>query len=197
MATTLDVLSGTPQASGLVRVQGPMTIIADPGAGGVSNGNLTIANNLTVSGSISAVSGVQGNLTVSGSLGVLSGASVTGGIQFDQVNGGPASATTISQLISVASSTITMTGSGRVIYLNPTSTQSTALLTPTGSASATAFTYTNGMEVTLVNINPVSASTITIPSLSAGAAAVTPVVISGGQTARLMYVAALQSWLLV
>jgi hypothetical protein len=198
----LDVLTGTPPSSGLVRIQGPLSIIADPSAGGTANGNVTVANTLTVSGSVSAVSGlaISGNITatnnliVSGSLSALSGASITNGFQFDQVNGGPASSTTISQLLSAASSTITMTGSGRVIFLNPTATESTCILTPTSSAVATAATYTNGMEVLLVNLHPSSASTITIPTGSAGANQGIAITISGGNSAKLIYVAALQTW---
>jgi hypothetical protein len=192
---TLDVLNGTPLASGLVRIQGPLSIIADPAAGGAANGNLTVANNMTISGSISAVSGVGGNLTVSGSLGALSGASITGGLQFDEVVGGPATATTISQLLSAASSTITMTGSGRVIFLNPTATQATVLLTPTSSAAATAATFTNGTEILLVNLHPSSATTITIPTSSAGPNNGSVITISGGNAAKLIYVSALQSWI--
>ncbi len=201
--TALDVLTGTPPSSGLVRIQGPLSIIADPSAGGTANGNVTIANTLTVSGSVSAVSGLAisgnltatNNLTVSGSLSALSGASVTGGFAFDQINGGPASSTTISQLLSAASSTITMTGSGRVIFLNPTATESTCILTPTSSTSATAATFTNGMIVTLVNLHPSSASTITIPTGSGGPNNGIAITISGGNAANLMYVAALQTWI--
>lgn len=202
MTATLDVLAGTPPSSGLVRVQGPLSIIADPSAGGTANGNLTVANNVIVSGSLSALSGVAlsgnvtltNNLTVSGSLSALSGASVTGGLQFDQINGGPASSTTISQLLSAASSTITMTNSGRVIFLNPTATESTCILTPTSSSNATAATFTNGTRVTLVNLHPSSASTITIPTGSAGANQGIAITISGGNAADLMYVSALQTW---
>lgn len=202
MTVTLDVLAGTPPASGLVRVQGPLSIIADPSAGGAANGNLTVANNLTVSGSVSALSGVAlsgnvtltNNLTVSGSIAALSGANVTSGLQYDTIAGGPATATTISQLLSAASSTITMTGSGRVIFLNPTATESTCILTPTSSTSATAVTFTNGQIVTLVNLHPSSASTITIPTGSAGANQGIAITISGGNAANLMYVAALQTW---
>ena len=122
---------------------------------------------------------------------------IIGALAADYINagpvGGPALASTTSQLLSAASSTITMTGSGRVIFLNPTATESTCILTPTSSAAATAATFTNGMEITLVNLNASSASTITIPSSSAGINGIA-ITISGGDAARLMYVAALQTW---
>ena len=173
------------------------------------SGAVTATNNVTVSGSLSALSGLSvsgaitatnnifavANLTVTGSEQVQSGMQITSGLQYDFINGGPATATTISQLLSAASSTITMTGSGRVIFLNPTATESTCILTPTGSSSATSPTFTNGMEVTLVNLHPSSASTITIPTGSAGPNNGSVITISGGNCARLIYVAALQSWL--
>ncbi len=192
----LDVLTTADN----VRVQGSLTVINDPQG---NAGNVNIVGNVTASGSLSALSGVAisgnvtltNNLTVSGSVGALSGISLTSGLQFDQVVGGPATATTISQLLSAASSTITMTGSGRVIFLNPTATQATVLLTPTSSAAATAATFTNGTEILLVNLHPSSATTITIPTSSAGPNNGSVITISGGNSAKLIYVAALQSWI--
>ena len=136
---------------------------------------------------------MTGSLTSLGPLTASSGITIIGGLNPDFIVGGPAPLSTTSQLLSAASSTITMTGSGRVIFLNPTATESTCILTPTNSAAATASTFTNGMEVTLVNLNASSASTITIPSSSAGINGIA-ITISGGDAARLMYVAALQTW---
>jgi len=180
----LDVLTTADN----VRIQGSLTVINDPQG---NAGNVNIVGSVTASGSLVAAS----NLTVSGSLAALSGISLTSGLQFDQVVGGPATATTISQLLSAASSTITMTGSGRVIFLNPTATQATVLLTPTSSAAATAATFTNGTEILLVNLHPSSATTITIPTSSAGPNNGSVITISGGNSAKLIYVAALQSWI--
>ena len=108
-------------------------------------------------------------------------------LSFDQIIGGPPTATTTSQSLSAQTASITMTGSGRVIYLTPSTSLSSCTLTPTGSASVT-----NGAEVTLVNLHASSASTITIPSgAGAGPQAIT---ISGSEVARFMYVAPLQTW---
>ncbi len=186
----LDVLTTADN----VRIQGSLTIINDPNG---NAGNVNIVGNTVVSGSVSALSGlaVSGTVTASNQFNALSGVSLTGGLQFDQIVGGPATATTISQLLSAASSTITMTGSGRVIFLNPTATQATVLLTPTSSAAATAATFTNGTEILLVNLHPSSATTITIPTSSAGPNNGSVITISGGNSAKLIYVAALQSWI--
>ena len=201
----LDVLTTADN----VRVQGPLNIINDPTSGGSTNANLNVAGNITATGSVSALSGLSvsgaitatnnaffvANVTVTGSEQVQSGMQITSGLQYDTIIGGPATATTISQLLSAASSTITMTGSGRVIFLNPTATESTCILTPTGSSSATSPSFTNGMEVLLVNLHPSSASTITIPTGSAGPNNGSVITISGGNAARLIYVSALQSWI--
>lgn len=181
------------------RVQGSMTIINDPQG---NAGNLNVAGGATVSGSVSAVSGlaVSGNLTatnnatISGSVSILSGlvassgVSLTGGLQYDVVSGGLATTTTVSQLLSGTSSSITMTGSGRTIFLNPTATESTCILTPTSGVA-------NGLEVTLVNLHPSSASTITIPTGSAGIANGSAITISGGNAAKLVFVTALGGWM--
>ena len=120
------------------------------------------------------------------------GVSLTGGLQYDTVYGLPA--TSISQTLSGTTSTITMTGSGRVIFINPTATLSTCILTPTASTNATTTTFTNGTEVTLINMNGTAASTLTIPAGSAGSG--TPAVtISGTAAARFIYSSQLAAWL--
>ncbi len=146
---------------------------------------------LAVSGTISV--GGAGTSTIANALTVSSGLTIIGGLNVDFTVGQVPLSTTTSQLLSGTSSTITMTGSGKIIFLNPTATESTCVLTPTSSAAATATTFTNGMEVTLVNLNASSATTITIPSSSAGANGIA-ITISGGDAVRLMYVAALQTW---
>ena len=170
------------------RVQGSLTVINDPNG---NSGNVNVAGSVTASGAVTMASG----LTVSGAANLAGGASVTSGLSYDTFIGGPPTTSTITQQLGGTTSTVTMTGSGRVIFLNPTATMSTAILTPTGSTSATSVSYTNGMEVVLVNTNPASASTITIPSASWGALGGAAITISGGQAARLQYCTALASWI--
>lgn len=162
----IDVLT-TPDST---RIQGAVTIINDP------NGN-------------------NGTLTVAGLTTVSSGLLVTSGLFYDMLIGGLPAATTNSQQISGTNSTITMTSQGRIIFLGPVgATNSVCVLSPTGSASATNISFTNGMDVVLVNVNPTLSNVITIPSGSTGVTPGPAVAISGGQAARFIWVSALSSW---
>lgn len=192
----------------LTRILGNVTIINDPNG---NSGNLTVAGNITGSGTASFATLqadlVASGLTISGGLTVSGGMTATGGVtvqDWEVINGalyyqtlvgGPPTSSTFSQLISGTSSTITMTGSGRIIYLGPVgATNSVCVLTPTGTASATSFSFTNGMEVTLVNINATASNVITIPSGSTGALAAPAIAISGGQAVKFVWMQALGTW---
>lgn len=94
-------------------------------------------------------------------------------------------------------SSLTMTGSGRVIYVSQTNTSTTLwAINPTASAS-TSGSFQDGTEVTVINISPSGTSFLLS---SAGMGSVTQganVTISAGQGARFLYSAALQSWILI
>src|SRR6266702_4162993 len=88
-------------------------------------------------------------------------------------------------------SAITMTGSGRIILVSGSASAGVSQsLAPTSSALTGTSNFTNGLEVTLVNVG---ASSFVIPSASGGPgnAATT---ISGGASARFIYIASLQVW---
>ena len=160
-----------------------LNIGTDPGFGAP---NLNVSGTATIGTGLTVTAG-GATIIAGGTIIQAGGANITGGLAYDAVSGGPPAVTTTSQSLSAQTASITMTGSGRVIYLTPSTSLSSCTLTPTGSASVT-----NGAEVTLVNLHASSASTITIPSgAGAGPQAIT---ISGTEVARFMYVAPLQIW---
>jgi len=142
-----------------------------------------------------------GSITASGSLQVQSGFSVTSGIKYDSVLGGmPANTSSANIQIfgtSAASlnSSLTMTGSGRVIYVSQSNTSTTTWgITPTASASTSGL-FQDGAEVTIVNISA-SGTSFVLPSNSMGSVtAGASVTISAFQAVRFLYSAALQSWI--
>ena len=144
-------------------IQGPVTISNDPNSGAI--GNVTLA---------------QGSLALtSGSLALASGnISMTAG----NIVGMP---TTV-QTISATSGLITMTGQGRLVRAIVTSngTGISATLTPSATASVS-----NGAEVTVINENPVSGSSIIVHGGVTG-----DVTILGAASKRFIYDAALTIW---
>jgi hypothetical protein len=144
-------------------ITGPVTVSNDPNSGAV--GNITVSS---------------GNITVSsGSLALPSGnISMTGG----NVVGMPATI----QTISATSGLITMTAQGRIARVVTTSngTGISATLTPSATGSVT-----NGQEVTVINENPLGASSIIVH-----AGVLTDFTISGSTGKRLIYDAALTLW---
>jgi hypothetical protein len=185
------------------RVQGSLTVIADPNG---NSGNVNIGGTLTASGTVTLGSNltINNNEVVSGSVQAQSGIVVTGGLNPDFIIGGPAAASTTSQsFVSGGSAgaagsytTVTMTGSGNVIFVNVSGNAGTYVMTPTSSSVATTTAFTNGMEVTLINVSPSSSSTLVFPSASAGGNNNVPVTISGlGAGMKFKYVTALSSWI--
>ena len=91
-------------------------------------------------------------------------------------------------------SSLTMTGSGRVIYVSQTNTSTTLwAITPTASAS-TSGSFQDGAEVTVINFSPSGTSFVLS---SAGMGSITQganVTISAGQGQKFLYNAPLQAW---
>lgn len=159
-----------------VRVSGSLTVINDPG------GN---AGNVNVQGGVTA-SGTSSFANISGSF--PSAASIAGGLIYDSIVGS-IPATTVTQSVPVASgSLITMTGSGRIIRVSCSALTTSTSLTPTAS-TLTNSTFSNGQEVTLLNV-AIGGSNISIAAVGTGAA----YVLVGLTAARFMYVADLQTW---
>ncbi len=164
-------------------ITGTMSVTKDPRTGDA--GNVNIAGATTISGSIIGASGISAASGLSVAAG---GATVVGGLQYDAIVGSiPATSTT--QSIAVASGTlITMTGSGRIIRVSCSALTTSTSLTPTAS-TLTNSTFSNGQEVTLLNV-AIGGSNISIAAVGTGAA----YVLVGLTAAKFMFVADLQTW---
>jgi hypothetical protein len=167
----------------LTTISGPVTIAKDARTGDAAA--LNVSGTVSVSGLITAASGIN----AVGSMSASSGLNVAGGLVYDSITGGiPATSTT--QSIAVASGTlITMTGSGRIIRVSCSALTTSTSLTPTAS-TLTNSTFSNGQEVTLLNV-AIGGSNISIAAVGTGAA----YVLVGLTAAKFMYVADLQSWI--
>ena len=169
-----------------------LIIGVDPGFSGpnlsVPSGTASIGSGMTIA---------AGGITVIGGTNNLG----PGSLAFGAFSGGNPAGTASNQIqifgTSAASmnSSLTMTGSGRVIYVSQTNTSTTLwAINPTASAS-TSGTFQDGTEVTVVNISPSGTSFVLS---SAGMGSVTQganVTVSAGQGQRFLYSAVLQSWI--
>lgn len=168
-----------------------LAIGVDPGFSGpnltVPSGTISVGSGLTIGG---------GGITVIGGANNLG----PGSLAFGAFSGGNPPGTQSAQIqifgTSAASmnSSLTMTGSGRVIYVSQTNTSTTLwAITPTASAS-TSGTFQDGAEVTVINFSPSGTSFVLS---SAGMGSITQganVTISAGQGQKFLYNAPLQAW---
>lgn len=121
---------------------------------------------------------------------------INGGIHYPTlVSDMPFPATTNTQVMN-SSTTLNLTSGlvGHTLFVSCSTTATATAVTPT-SSSSTSGVFLDGIEITVVNISAAPSSTLLIPSTGLGVLATAPVTISGGASARFMYIANLQTWI--